>query len=203
MTTTKTNIKENARIFLTDYASYNNGTQFEFGHWVDLDQFSDADELNEYISEHFAAADEKSPLDSPREEVMITAYEGFPEDLYSENMNADSFERLFTFMEWAEKEGLESLENEGDNLLPYWNEYCAETNRHDDCIYHFDSDFWETFYSNASPEEMFRMGKYSGDDFNFGEDYIIVSIYGLETTNDPSKHITEWEVIDWILSTQI
>jgi hypothetical protein len=34
------------QIFLTDYASYNNGTQFEFGHWVDLSEFSDADEFN-------------------------------------------------------------------------------------------------------------------------------------------------------------
>lgn len=80
------------RIFLTDYASYNNGTQFEFGHWVDLDQFSDADELGEYIREHFEEADKKSPLGygSIREETMITDYEGFPEDFYSESsMNFD------------------------------------------------------------------------------------------------------------------
>ena len=48
------------KIFLTDYASYNNGTQFEFGHWVDLDQFDDADELNDYIEDHFEQADKKS-----------------------------------------------------------------------------------------------------------------------------------------------
>lgn len=30
-----------AKIFLTDYASYNNGTQFEFGHWVELNDFND------------------------------------------------------------------------------------------------------------------------------------------------------------------
>ena len=34
-TTTETQPK-----FLTDYASYNNGTQFEFGHWVNLEDFS-------------------------------------------------------------------------------------------------------------------------------------------------------------------
>lgn len=97
---TKSNgIKENARIFLTDYASYNNGTQFEFGHWIDLSEFNDADELNEYIQNHFEEADEASPLDSPREEIMITDYEGFPEAFYSESMN---FDKLFEYFERAE-----------------------------------------------------------------------------------------------------
>lgn len=86
-----------ARIFLTDYASYNEGKQFEFGHWVDLDQFSDADDLQEYIKNHFADANKKSPLfgGCPREEIMITDYEGFPRDLYSECMD---FESLFEYL---------------------------------------------------------------------------------------------------------
>lgn len=95
-------MKSEARIFLTDYASYNNGTQFEFGHWVDLDQFNDADELNKYIRNHFAEADEQSPLDSPREEIMITDYEGFPEALYSECMD---FDTLFEYFDKAENCG--------------------------------------------------------------------------------------------------
>lgn len=87
------------QIFLTDYASYNNGTQFEFGHWVDLTQFSDADELNEYIVNHFAECDNESPLDSPREEIMITDFEGFPEAFYSESM---SFDSLYNYFERCE-----------------------------------------------------------------------------------------------------
>ena len=92
-----------ARIFLTDYASYNEGKQFEFGHWVDLDQFSDADDLQEYIKKHFAECDKKSPLygGSPREEIMITDYEGFPRDLYSECMD---FEPLFEYLNLDELE---------------------------------------------------------------------------------------------------
>lgn len=88
------------RVFLADYASYNNGTQFEFGHWIDLDDYSDAEELNEYIREHFAEADKKSPLDSPREEIMITDYEGFPSHFYSESMN---FDDLFEYFEKCEE----------------------------------------------------------------------------------------------------
>lgn len=102
MNTTKVkSIKDDARIFLTDYASYNQGTQFEFGHWVELDQFNDAEELNEYINAHFEEADEKSPLacGSEREEIMITDFEGFPSELYDECMN---FETLFEYFDRAE-----------------------------------------------------------------------------------------------------
>ena len=86
------------QLFLTDYASYNNGSQFEFGHWVDLTQFSDADELMEYIETHFAECDKESPLDSPREEIMFTDFEGFPRSLYSESMSAKELEQLFEFI---------------------------------------------------------------------------------------------------------
>ena len=133
---------ETPRIFLTDYASYNNGTQFQFGHWVDLSDFNDAEELSDYIQQHFKDADEASPLDdygSTREEIMITDYEGFPEALYSECMN---FETLYTFMNLEEddkvkvafvldqnggnfKEALEMFENvdlqeyDGSNAAKY------------------------------------------------------------------------------------
>ena len=91
---------ETPKIFLTDYASYNNGTQFEFGHWVDLSDFSDADELMVYISDHLAEADKISPLPcgSAREEIMITDFEGFPNVFYSESMGQKEFEKLFEYL---------------------------------------------------------------------------------------------------------
>ena len=53
---------------------------------------------------HFEEADEKRPLacGTPREEIMITDYEGFPEELYSECM---SFDTLFEFFDRAESCG--------------------------------------------------------------------------------------------------
>ena len=93
---------DKGKFFLTDYGSYNNGTQFEFGHWVDLNEYDDVEELNDYIQEHFVNADKKSPLDnfgSKREEVMITDYEGFPEHFYSECMR---FENLFEYFKRIE-----------------------------------------------------------------------------------------------------
>ncbi len=86
-------------IFLTDYASYNNGSQFEFGHWVNLDKFSDEVELGDYISEHFKKCDLESPLDdfgSIREETMITDFEGFPDELYCES--GSTFEQIYSFI---------------------------------------------------------------------------------------------------------
>lgn len=97
---TQTTTTDTAKIFLTDYASYNNGTQFEFGHWVDLSDFSDADELMQYISDHLAEADKISPLPcgGVREEIMITDFEGFPKVFYSESMWENEFEKLFEYL---------------------------------------------------------------------------------------------------------
>ena len=98
--TTNSTIPEDASIFLTDYASYNEGTQFEFGHWVKLNQFANTEDLNAYITKHFQTADKKSPLafGSIREEIMITDFEGFPKAFYDECMN---FEGLFEYYERA------------------------------------------------------------------------------------------------------
>jgi hypothetical protein len=92
------------RLFVTDYASYNEGTQFEFGHWVDLSDFSDADDFMDYLSNHFKECDEKRPLacGSPREEYMFTDYEGFPKQLYSESLGGKDMEWLFMFVDLDE-----------------------------------------------------------------------------------------------------
>lgn len=196
---TKSNgIKENARIFLTDYASYNNGTQFEFGHWVDLADFDSADELNEYIQNHFEEADKINPLDSPREEIMITDYEGFPEYLYSES-NMD-FEQLFNLFDYLEDNGVESLENEGENLLSLWSEYCMENNP-DDEIFHFDD---ETLQMLCGDDIMkaFQMGVNA--EINWSDDYLYLDGYAnIHSTNDPSTRIDETVLIEWVLNNKI
>ena len=87
-----------SKLFLTDYASYNNGTQFEFGHWVDLTEFSDTQEFMDYINDHFKRADKISPLDSPREETMFTDYEDLPEKLYSESLSVANLDTIFMYI---------------------------------------------------------------------------------------------------------
>jgi hypothetical protein len=95
-----------AKLFVTDYASYNEGTQFEFGHWVELSDFSDADAFTDYLSNHFKQCDEKRPLGygAMREEWMFTDFEDFPKQLYSESMNVKDMERLFEFLELNDEE---------------------------------------------------------------------------------------------------
>ena len=102
----KTQTEVTPKIFLTDYASYNNGTQFEFGHWIELTDYSDADELIEYIVNHFEQADEKSPLGygAKREEWMITDFEGFPRELYSESFSARGIELIYQYLAIEESE---------------------------------------------------------------------------------------------------
>lgn len=89
MNTTTT---DTAKLFVTDYASYNEGNQFKHGHWVDLSDFSNADEFNEYLENHFA----ECGIDDP--EYMFTDFEGFPKSFYSESMSADEMAKLFDFI---------------------------------------------------------------------------------------------------------
>lgn len=185
------------KVFLTDYASYNNGSQFEFGHWLDLDQFTDIEELHTYIADHFKEADEESPLPcgSKREEVMLTDFEGFPETLYSEVMD---FDTLFKFREYLEDQGLDNFDNEGDNLLSLWNEYCNETNRFDDTIYYFDEDQIFELIGGGSPMEIFTAGIYS--EINWSDDYLVINGYNnIESLADCSTEINEAELLDWII----
>lgn len=182
----------NAKIFLTDYASYTNGTQFEFGHWVDLDQFSDVEELQEYINNHFKECDKTTPLDSPREEIMITDYEGFPNTLYSESFNLENFKKLFKLKSFLEDNGLENFDNEDDNLLSLWNEY----KEGDDQIYNFDDEAIEMLF--PSPLDAFKAGAFGK--INWSDDYFILDGYGnVKSFNDPSTEIDENELLELIL----
>ena len=122
------------RLFVTDYASYNEGTQFEFGHWVDLSDFSDADDFMQYLSNHFKECDEKRPLwgGAIREEYMFTDYEGFPRQLYGESMGGKDMERLFEWIELDDDDKVKAayLMDQGESvdyaLSYYSNVYMTE-----------------------------------------------------------------------------
>jgi len=91
-----------AKLFVTDYASYNEGKQFEHGHWVDLSDFSNADDFNEYLENHF----EECGIEDP--EPMFTDFEGFPDSFYSESMSANDLEKLYDFL---------NLDDDDKNLI--------------------------------------------------------------------------------------
>lgn len=188
------------KIFITDYASYNNGSQFEFGHWVNLKDFSDANELMQYIKDHFTEADKISPLDSLREELMITDFEGFPEILYSESMGFEQFDKIYRLIDWMEENGMESLENEGDNLLDLWNDYVSEINS-EDHIYKFDDETLSMLFDH-DPIKAFMAGVDA--EINWSDDYLYLDGYGnIHSTNDPSTKIDETVLIDYILENLI
>ena len=108
-----------ASLFLTDYASYNESTQFEFGKWVEMEQFTDLQEFNEYVEKHFEKADKESPLEdgSQREEVMFADYEEFPAQFYSESMDSKLVEQLIEFVNMDDESKIQvelHLEANGD-----------------------------------------------------------------------------------------
>ena len=188
MTTTETTT--NPSVFITDYASYNNGTQFEFGHWIDLTKFNDAQELGEYITKHLKECDKKSPLDnygSKREEPMFTDFEGFPKEYYSESgMN---FDLIYKYIELD----FESLTDE--EKLSQWNEYCNENDYNE--LYSFDEDFFNTFFYN-NPMEAARAATFGK--VNWSDDYIMFDGAGnLESVRTTNDVINEAALIEWLL----
>lgn len=191
------------KIFITDYASYNEGSQFKFGHWINLKDYNDADELMEYIKNHFAEADEKSPLESggQREELMITDFEGFPKELYSESMGFEQFDKIYRLIDWMQENGLESLENERDNLLDLWNDYVREHNSGDNEIFSFDDETMSMLFGD-DPMEAFMAGVNA--EINFLDNYLKLDGYGnIISLNDPSTQIDETVLIDYILENLI
>ena len=179
------------RIFLTDYASYNNGSQFEFGHWVDLSVFDEADDVYEYIEAHLAEADRVSPLDTPREEYMITDYEDFPEYFYSECMD---FYDLFKWRDFCEDRNVDW--DDDDDLISLWNEYCGEENI-DGRIYLFDN--IEELIGSVSTYDAFMQGVYS--DIKLSDDYIYINGYGnIVSTSRPMNLVDEDRLIEWIIN---
>jgi len=148
------------KLFLTDYASYNNGTQFEFGHWVDMTNFADEVEFADYMTEHFKSADKKSPLPggSIREEPMFTDYENFPSALYSESgdlkdlfeyINFDDDKKILVAalmelegfgiteaIEGSDDRYIREFDRWGEDKYNLFNEYFPEADKADDnCNY--------------------------------------------------------------------
>lgn len=142
-------IKQTApALFLTDYASYNEGIQFKHGHWVDLTQFNSADEFSEYVTNHF----EKVGIDDP--EVMFTDFEGFPKQLYSESYSPTDLENLFFFLALDEHDQAKFAYCLDQGYKP-----AAAQNEYDDIVLHpYDSenDLYELFnlyYPDAEQAE--------------------------------------------------
>lgn len=171
------------KLFITDYASYNEGKQFKHGHWVDLTDFNDVEEFNEYITNHFNSIDISDP------EPMYTDFEGFPDSLYSESMSQSELEKLFSYKEL-------DFENMDDNeKVSLWNEYCQAQNY--DTIEIFDEEFFEIYFSN-NPMGAARAVQFG--DVNWSHKYIQFNGQGnLDSYEDPTDVIDESALIDWLI----
>ena len=103
---------EEARIYVGDYKSYNNGSIK--GRWIDLDGLS-AEEIEEEISK--VLNENTKTLGKLCEEPMIQDFEGFPKEFYSEfGMN---YELLVEYLELNEndQEKFNALIDNGDDIV--------------------------------------------------------------------------------------
>lgn len=176
-----------AKLFLTDYASYNEGTQFEHGHWVELSDFSDADEFQKYVSEHF----EKVGIEDA--EPMYTDFEGFPDYLYGESLSGSDLEKIFKYIE------LDFENKSDDEKISLWNEYCSENSMSDYYTIRRD-DFFNMFFDGKEPMEIFRLGCFS--QISWSDEYIKFNGYGnLESmnTHEAVNSIDETVLIEWLM----
>ena len=181
-------LNNNPAIFLTDYASYNNGTQFEFGHWLDLTKFNDAEELNIYVKNHFKSCDKKSPLDnydSIREEIMITDFENFPLSLYCES--GGNFENIYKYLD---------LDFENIDLISAWNEYTSEINDCNGYIYELTDNFFEEQFTDISSAVRCSIN----GNVNYHHDYIKFNGYGnLESFDNLENEIDKELLLNYLL----
>jgi hypothetical protein len=119
---------------------------------------------------------------------MITDYEGFPEEYYSES--GCNFEKIFKYMQ-LDWENLSDSEK-----LSHWNEYCS-ANRSDDQIFDFDDDFFDMFFE-GKPGDAARAVHFGS--VNWSDDYITFNGYGnLESISNVNDYIDENELIEWLL----
>ena len=86
-----------ARIYVSDYATYNSGSLS--GEWIDLDDKT-VDEIQAKITQVLYINTQK--LGELCEEVMIQDFEGFPEELYSESMGENELEKVVEYLELDE-----------------------------------------------------------------------------------------------------
>jgi hypothetical protein len=184
-----------AKLFLTDYASYNEGNQFQFGHWVDLTQFTDVEKFQEYIKNHFLECDKKSPLfgGCKREETMFTAYEGFPENFYHESMSFSNMKTLFKYLEFSKTFDIENPEDVL-RLAKEHNEATNQGNR----IFINDEDFFDKNFSCHS--DAVRAALFG--DYNYAHDYVMICSIGNTESFDKNQIVQKIDLdtaIEWKL----
>lgn len=88
--------EDTPKIYIVDLESYNNGKSS--GLWLDLTDYSDADELMDAINDFLKT--------SGGEEYAVHDYENLPSSMYSEYMGVRDFEEIYEMMDLAKENDL-------------------------------------------------------------------------------------------------
>src|SRR5690606_29144615 len=120
-------------------------------------------------------------------EYMFQDNQGIPTEYIGESWLSEDVFRYFEILEKVE---------DADKLTLH-NEYCENTSRHDDMIYCFDEDFFNTYF-DGRPMEAARAMAFGN--VNWSDEYITFDGYGnLESINDIDDYIDLDEIIEDIL----
>jgi len=154
-------ISDEPAVFVSDYASYNEGAIC--GAWFLLDDFTSLDEFNEKISEFFKELDKVAPLDfhTPREEIMFQDWQSIPDFLIGESFIHDG---IFTWVNFI------SESSDNADLFQAYLDIIGEPNDIDDFI----SDIQDKFLVNLADIEY-----HGSDEEKFGL-YFAEDLGGIE-----------------------
>lgn len=85
---------DGAGVYVGTYRKYNEGSFF--GMWINLEQFTDADDFFDVCRE--LHKDEDDP------EFMFQCYRGFPEEFYHESMSVNDVQKILDYLQLDEDE---------------------------------------------------------------------------------------------------
>lgn len=141
------NLSTTPRVFVSDYASYNEGMS-HCGKWVELNNYDTYEEFLEGVEELFAELDQSEPLPfgAKREEAMFLDYEGFPANLYNESCLAGVFEYV---------NAMKSLDTDQEEAFEA---YCSNWNIHDswqDAVEDFQDRYSGDYSNSINPRQDF------------------------------------------------
>lgn len=96
------------------------------------------------------------------------------------------------------REKLYDILNEmNDDIVPVWNEYCYNTNYHDDIIEYMDC--LDDFFCDMGATEILE---HLDRDFDVRNYYFRFTVYGYESFNDPYEVVDVGALADYILDNE-
>lgn len=151
--------------------------------WVNIWDFSDEEELLEYIT---------TKLGSETFDILDTS--DIPNVLCDDYGSPSFYEDLFKFKRVLEDHGIDGFDIDSPDIIELWNDYQSDISG-DDYIYYLED---IEHYLPPDPMDAFNMGIYS--DIVWSDDFFIFDGYGnIQSIRSLDKVVIEDELVTWII----